>query len=115
LKHLGIALRDKNAAENVREIIEASIVRGRIERLEEETYLAELVAKLVGSENAVRVFRIWRGMNAGELAKKSEISAPHLSEIENDNKAGSLPVMKRLAAALAVDLEEIIDGSLNQQ
>lgn len=108
LKHLGIALRHKDAAENVRDIVEASIVRGRIERREEETYPAELVAKLVSGENPVRAFRNWRGMSAGELAGYSDISAPYLSEIENGNKAGSIKVMKRIAKALAIDLEELV-------
>jgi DNA-binding Xre family transcriptional regulator len=107
LKQLGIALRNKDAAEEMREIVEASLARGRIERGEEETYPAALVAKLVAGENPVRAFRSWRGLSAGELARKSGISAPYLSGIETGGKAGSVSVLKRIAAALAVDLEDI--------
>jgi DNA-binding XRE family transcriptional regulator len=109
LKHLGVSLRDENAATDVRDIIEASLVRGRIERREEEVYPAALVSAIIGGENPIRAFRIWRGLSAGELANQAGISAPYLSEIENGNKAGSLPVLKRIAVALGVDLEEIID------
>jgi DNA-binding XRE family transcriptional regulator len=111
LKHLGVSLRDENAAIDVRDIIEASLVRGRIERGEEEIYPAALVAAIIAGENSVRAFRNWRGLSAGELARQAGISAPYLSEIENGNKDGSLPVLKRIAVALGVDLEEIISES----
>jgi len=108
LKHLGIALRNKDAAEEMREIVEASLARGRIERGEEETYPAALVARLVAGENPVRAFRSWRGLSAGELARKSGISAPYLSGIETGGKAGSVSVLKKIAAALGVDLEDLV-------
>ena len=108
LKHFGIALRNKDAAEDIREIVEASLIRGRIERGEEETYPAALVAKLVAGENPVRAFRTWRGFSAADLAVKSGISAPYLSEIETGGKTGSVPALKRIAAALAVDLEDLV-------
>jgi DNA-binding Xre family transcriptional regulator len=108
LKRLGVHLRDKDAAEEISVIVEASLIRGRIERGEEETYPAALVAKLVQGENPVRALRTWRGLSAGELAVKSGISAPYLSEIETGGKAGSVSVLKRIAVALAVDLEDLI-------
>jgi DNA-binding Xre family transcriptional regulator len=108
LKHLGIALRNKDAAEDMREIVEASLARGRIERGEEETYPSALVSKLVAGENPVRAFRIWRGLSAGELARNSGISAPYLSEIETGGKTGSVSALKRIAAVLAIDLEDIV-------
>lgn len=107
LKQLGIELRDKDAAEDMREIVEASLVRGRIEQ-GEETYPAALVAKLGGGENPVRAFRAWRGLTAGDIAAKAGISAPYLSEIETGGKAGSVQALKRIAAALAVDLEDLV-------
>jgi DNA-binding Xre family transcriptional regulator len=108
LKHLGIALRNKDAAEEMREIVEASLVRGRIERGEDETYPSALVAKLVAGENPVRAFRAWRGLSAGELAAQSGISASYLSEIETGGKSGSVQALKRISAALAVDLEDLV-------
>lgn len=108
LKHLGIALRNKDAALEIREIVEASLVRGRIERGEEETYPAALVAKLVSGENPVRAFRNWRAMSGGDLAKQSGISASYLSEIETGNKTGSVSALKRIAEILAVDLEDLV-------
>jgi DNA-binding Xre family transcriptional regulator len=92
----------------VHEIVEASLARGRIERREEETYPAALVSRLVAGENPVRAFRSWRGLSAGELAEKSGISAPYLSGIETGSKPGSISVLKRIAAALAVDLEDLL-------
>ncbi|MGL4488415.1 MAG: helix-turn-helix domain-containing protein [Rhizobiaceae bacterium] len=108
LKHLGIALRSKDAAGDVRDIIEASLVRGRIERGEEESYPAALVSAMIAGENPIRAFRNWRGLSAGDLASQAGISAPYLSGIENGNKVGSLVVLKRIAAVLSVDLDDII-------
>ena len=58
-------------------------------------------------ESAVKVWRQHRGMNQGELAAASGISQNYLSEIERGRKGGSVEVLKALAQALGLDLDDL--------
>ncbi|UXZ53194.1 helix-turn-helix transcriptional regulator [Halomonas sp. 7T] len=55
----------------------------------------------------VKGYREYRGLRAGELAEKAGISQGYLSEIESGKKSGSLSVLKRIAAALDVELSDL--------
>ena len=55
----------------------------------------------------VKVYREYRGLRAGELAKKAGISQGYLSEIESGKKSGSLSVLTRIAAVLDVELRDL--------
>lgn len=74
----------------------------------EETWPMELVEARARGENPVRVFRKYRGMTMTELTEAAGISQPHLSEIENGKKTGSVEVLKRIALALRVDLDDLV-------
>lgn len=60
------------------------------------------------SENPVRVLRKYRGMTQVELADKSGLSRPYLAEIETGRKEGSITALKNLAAALQVNVGNIL-------
>lgn len=62
----------------------------------------------VRAENPVRVLRKYRGLMQAELAEISGISRPYLAEIETGRKEGSVTALKNLAAALQVDIGQII-------
>lgn len=47
-------------------------------------------------------------MTVSDLATVAGISQPYLSEIESGEKTGSVDVLKRIAAALKVDLDDIV-------
>lgn len=74
----------------------------------EETWPWEIVEARANSENSVRVFRKYRGMTKTELAAAVGISQTHLSDIENGKKTGSVDVLKRIAVALKVDLDDLV-------
>lgn len=86
--------------------LEASAVLARI-AAGEETWPLHVVEARAKGENAVRVFRTYRGLSVSDLAEAAGISQPYLSEIETGKKTGSLDVLKRIAAALRVDLDDI--------
>jgi len=54
------------------------------------------------------VWRDYRGMSAKDLASACGMSAAYLSEIENGRKEGSVTVLKKLAEALNVSLEDLV-------
>lgn len=74
----------------------------------EETWPLEIVAARARGENPVSVFRKYRDMTMTELAEAAGISQPYLSEIENGKKTGSVDVLKRIAVALRVDLDDLV-------
>ena len=74
----------------------------------EETWPMEIVVAKANGENPIRVYRKYRGMTITELATAAGISQPHLSDIETGKKTGSVDVLKRIAVALKVDLDDLV-------
>jgi DNA-binding XRE family transcriptional regulator len=74
----------------------------------EETWPLELVMELCETDSRIRTFRTYRKMTVSELAEAAGISQPYLSEIESGKKTGSVDVLKRIASALKVDLDDIV-------
>ncbi len=60
------------------------------------------------SENPVKILRKYRGLTQVELANKSGLSRPYLAEIETGRKEGSVTALKNLAAALQVNIGNIL-------
>ncbi len=60
------------------------------------------------SENPVKILRKYRGLTQVELANKSGLSRPYLAEIETGRKEGSVTALKNLAAALQVNVGNIL-------
>jgi DNA-binding XRE family transcriptional regulator len=93
--------------EDMMDVIMAKEVLARIEA-GEETWPAELVYELLETDSRIRTYRNYRRMTVSDLAAAAGISQPYLSEIESGKKTGSVDVLKRIAAALKVDLDDIV-------
>jgi len=74
---------------------------------EEESFPSEVAAWLIAGESPVRVFREYRGLTQERLAKAAKIARPYLAEIESGRKSGSVSVLKAIANALKLDLDDI--------
>jgi DNA-binding XRE family transcriptional regulator len=83
--------------------IKANIAAGR-----DELVPADVVNRILGGENPVRVWRTHRGIAAAGLAAAAGLSAPYISEIESGKKEGSISAMKKIADALRVDLDDLV-------
>jgi ribosome-binding protein aMBF1 (putative translation factor) len=67
------------------------------------------VKRLVeGDESPILVWREYRGLTQTRLARQVGISVPFLSQLEHARREPSLSVLRRLAAALAVDLDDLV-------
>lgn len=93
--------------EDMMDTIKANEIMARI-AAGEETWPAELVYELLETESRIRTFRNYRKMTVSELAEAVGISQPYLSEIETGKKTGSVDVLKRIAAVLNVDLDDLV-------
>ncbi|SIP96336.1 DNA-binding transcriptional regulator, XRE-family HTH domain [Rhizobium sp. RU35A] len=87
--------------------LEASAVLAEI-AAGQEVWPLDIVEARANGENPVRVFRTYRKMTVSDLAAAAGISQPYLSEIESGKKTGSVDVLKRIATALKVDLDDIV-------
>ncbi|MCH8184295.1 MAG: helix-turn-helix transcriptional regulator [Proteobacteria bacterium] len=63
---------------------------------------------MIGGENPIKVFREYRGLTQKQLAKKTDTSAAYLSQIETGRRTGSIKLLRRLAGALNVEVEDLI-------
>ncbi|WP_245304148.1 helix-turn-helix domain-containing protein [Hoeflea olei] len=93
--------------EDLIDSLEAQAIMARV-RAGEETWPSELVEELMETDSRIRTYRKYRGLTGSELAEVAGISQPHLSDIENGKKTGSVDVLKRIAAALRVDLDDLV-------
>jgi DNA-binding XRE family transcriptional regulator len=75
----------------------------------EETYPAEIAARLVAGETPLKVIRNWRGLSQAELGKKSGVNHIYLSQIERTNRKMGRKVAAKLAAVLGVTAEILMD------
>jgi DNA-binding XRE family transcriptional regulator len=68
------------------------------------------VRRLLDGESPVKVWREKRGRSQRELATAAGVSAAYLAEIETGRKPGSAAALARLAEALHVQIEDLVDG-----
>ena len=88
---------------------DASKMRAIEVTADERKYLpAELVDRMLDGERPLRIWREFRGLTMEVLAAKSDIGQSYLSEIETGKKPGSVGVLKALAEALGVSIDDII-------
>ncbi len=74
----------------------------------QELVPADVADRLIARENPLRVWRRYRGLTQQQLARKARISKPYLSQLESGAREASLSVLKRLAAALKLDADDLI-------
>lgn len=103
----GYVLLSEEDYEDMMDALEAQAIMARI-AAGEETWPLHVVEAKARGDNPVRVYRTYRGMSASELAEAASISQPYLSEIESGKKKGSVDVLKRIATALRVELDDIV-------
>ena len=73
-----------------------------------ETFPMSVANALVAGENPVRVFRKHRKLSGSEIAERCGIAAPYLSQIETGKRKASAEVLKKLAEALGVSVDDLI-------
>lgn len=95
-------------AEDRMDVDEAARVSARIASGEEETLPAALVAELLaGKTQPLRLWRRHRGMTLEALGNACGVTRSALSQIESRKTKASAALLKRLAAALACDMDDL--------
>ena len=68
-----------------------------------------LVRQLVAGEHPVKVYRRYRGLTQTALATEAGTTASYISQIETRRRIGSTALLRRLAAALDVTVDDLIE------
>jgi DNA-binding XRE family transcriptional regulator len=79
---------------------------------DEELFPMEVVRRLIEGEHPVKVFREYRGLTQAQLAKAVGIHPTYLSQIETRRRTGSTGLLRRLAAALGVTVDDLLEDGL---
>ena len=80
----------------------------RLARGGEELIPGDVVERLVGGENPVKVWREHRTLTQEELGAEIGLSGPYLSQIESGKREGTVKVYAALAKALGVDIGDLL-------
>lgn len=95
-------------AETAADIRAYDKAKARLAAGEDELIPAEVANRILAGENKVRVWREYRSLEVKALAEQAGISAAYLSQIETDKREGKVGQLKNLAAALRVDIDDLI-------
>ncbi|WP_375397423.1 helix-turn-helix transcriptional regulator [uncultured Sphingomonas sp.] len=81
-------------------------------RQDGEEYLpSEMVDRLLAGENALKVWREYRGLSQTELGTAAGTGKMTISSIERGRSAGSAHVWRAIANELRVSIDDIMQGS----
>jgi DNA-binding XRE family transcriptional regulator len=73
-----------------------------------EAIPAEFAKRLIAGENALKVWREYRGLSQKDLAAVAGLSGAFLSQIENGARKGRIGAIVRIANALGVTLDDLV-------
>ena len=68
----------------------------------------EVVDRIAGGENALRVLREWRGKTQLYVSHKTNIGQGYVSDMESGRRRGTATALKKIADVLKVPLELIV-------
>lgn len=87
----------------------AASERADLRRAEGEEYVSfDLVDAIINGENALRVWRKYRGLTQDQLAEKANVRKATLSEIENGKAQGKPAIWRAFADVLNVTVDDIL-------
>ena len=79
---------------------------------DEELFPVEVADRLIAGEHPIKVFRGYRAVTQGRLAELAGTTAGYLSQIETRRRTGSTALLRRIAAALRVTVDDILENDL---
>lgn len=96
------------AAEDNADRLAVAEFRRRLAEGEEEMIPSEVVDRLLGGENRIRVWREHRGLTVTALAERAGIAQAFLSQIETGRREGTVETLRKLAQALDLALDDLV-------
>ena len=94
--------------EDIEDGIAARKIRRQLDAGTDEAIPADMMRALVNSDYPIKIWRNYRGLTMQTVADQAGISKSYLSQIESGNRNGSADVLKRIASALDITLDDIV-------
>lgn len=101
-------------AEMLEDIRDAARIQLAITEGGEELIPAEVVDRLLSGEHPLTVWREYRRLSMSSLAAMCGVSHAAISQIESGKKEPSVRLLKKLAAALQVDMDDLLPNEEQQ-
>lgn len=74
----------------------------------EEYVPASIVDRIIAGENAMRVWRQYRGLTLQQLGDMVGVGQTHLSQMETGSRRGAPRLWRKIAGALQVSTDDIL-------
>jgi ribosome-binding protein aMBF1 (putative translation factor) len=68
----------------------------------------EVVDRIAGGENALRVVREWRGKTQLYISQKTNVGQGYISDLESGRRTGTTAALKKIADVLKIPLDLIV-------
>ncbi|OEY66823.1 helix-turn-helix domain-containing protein [Marinobacter sp. X15-166B] len=96
-------------AEDVRDAADASAAMQELVSGEDEAIPSDVAARLIaGDDHPLKVWREYRGLTQEALGNSANVGKSYISQIEAGSKSGSAKVLRALAEALQVDMDDLM-------
>lgn len=90
-------------------MLEDAAATAAYERTRSEEMLPHaMVKRLAAGESPLRVWREHRDLTQEVLASRAGIKKAYLSQLESGHRKGTVDTMRKLAAALDIDYDELL-------
>jgi DNA-binding XRE family transcriptional regulator len=97
-----------DALEDARDAGLIEAFHAKLARGDEELIPEEYAERLIGGENPVRVWRELRGMTLQQVADACGVTDSAISMIEQGKRQPSVDLLKKLAAALGIEADDLL-------
>lgn len=87
----------------------ADLIAAGMAARKDETFPEDIARRLAKGDVPLKVMREWRGLTQAQLAAKSGVAGQYISQIERGIRQTGRKVGGRLAAALNVSLDILMD------
>jgi len=98
----------KIAAEDLADVLSYDRATAALASGEDELIPSQYVQRLLAGEPPLRVWREVRGLSQTALARISGINRVQIVNIESGQRTGSVATLKKLAVALAIQIDDLI-------
>lgn len=97
------------SAEDAIDLADADTAVRELARGDDERVPAEITERLLsGDEHPLKIWREHRGMTQEALGATANVGKSYISQIEAFKKAGSTRVLRALAGAIDVDVDDLL-------
>lgn len=90
------------------DLAEAEHILSEVRNGRMEAFPADVVFAMAEGRTPIKALRAYRGLTAQELAHRVGVSRPYISQLEAGERVGTPKLLAKIAAALDVDLDVLI-------